>query len=114
MHRWARALKKYKKGVELIENDDQFSPEEKKWSADIKKSCNLNLAATYLKVNDSKEARKACNKVSLTCLRMRILRGLPRCHATVDTTNSGDTTSVSVGKVHLVLTSLQWSTIHST
>lgn len=66
VHRWARALKKYKKGVELIEHDDQFSPEEKKLSADIKKSCNLNLAATYLKVNDSKEARKACNKVSHT------------------------------------------------
>ncbi|KAL0047086.1 hypothetical protein WJX82_006178 [Trebouxia sp. C0006] len=61
--KWARALKKYKKGVELIEHDDQFSAEEKKTSADIKKSCNLNLAATYLKVNDSQEARKACNKV---------------------------------------------------
>ena len=62
--RWARALKKYKKGVELIEHDDQFSSQEKKTSADIKKSCNLNLAATYLKVSDSKEARKACNKLS--------------------------------------------------
>ena len=62
--RWARALKKYKKGVELIEHDDQFGLEEKKTSAEIKKSCNLNLAATYLKVKDSKEARKACNKVS--------------------------------------------------
>lgn len=50
--------------MELIEHDDQFSPEEKKMSADIKKSCHLNLAATCLKVNDSKEARKACNKVS--------------------------------------------------
>jgi len=66
VHRWARALKKYKKGVELIEHDDQFSAEEKKTSADIKKSCNLNLAATYLKVNDSQEARKACNKVRPT------------------------------------------------
>ena len=64
MCRWARALKKYKKGVELIEHDDQFSTEEKKASADIKKSCNLNLAATHLKVNDSREARKACSKVS--------------------------------------------------
>lgn len=70
LHRWARALKKYKKGVELIEHDDQFSAEEKKQSADIKKSCNLNLAATYLKINDSKEARKACSKVShmLSCV----------------------------------------------
>lgn len=61
--RWTRALKKYKKGVELIEHDDQFGLEEKKTSAEIKKSCNLNLAATYLKIKDSKEARKACNKV---------------------------------------------------
>ncbi|KAL3141268.1 hypothetical protein ABBQ38_003603 [Trebouxia sp. C0009 RCD-2024] len=60
---WARALKKYKKGMELIEHDDQFSSDEKKVSADMKKSCNLNLAATYLNINDSKEARKACNKV---------------------------------------------------
>lgn len=66
VHRWARALKKYEKGVELIEHDDQFSAEEKKTSADIKKSCNLNLAATYLKVNDSQKARKACNKVRPT------------------------------------------------
>lgn len=57
-------MKKYKKGVELIEHDDQFNAEEKKVSADIKKSCNLNLAATYLKAKDSKAARKACNKVS--------------------------------------------------
>lgn len=63
--RWARALKKYKKGVELIEHDDQFGEQEKKSSAEIKKSCNLNLAATYLKTKDSKEARKACNKVHL-------------------------------------------------
>ena len=78
MDRWARALKKYKKGVELIEHDDQFSPEEKKVSADIKKLCNLNLAATYLKVNDSKEARKACNKVCRLrlCLPFVLSRGV--------------------------------------
>ena len=86
VHRFARALKKYKKGVELIEHDDQFSPEEKRQSADIKKSCNLNLAATYLKVNDSKEARKACNKVS----HMPVLSPSPFgvCHGTMRAVNT--------------------------
>lgn len=78
MDRWARAIKKYKKGVELIEHDDQFSPEEKKLSADVKKSCNLNLAATYLKTSDSKEARKACNKVSHMLLCLPIKFGVSR------------------------------------
>ena len=61
--RWQRALRKYKKGVEFIEHDDQFSDPEKKQSSEIKKSCNLNLAAVHLKLNDSKEACRACNKV---------------------------------------------------
>lgn len=66
--RWQRALKKYKKGVELIEHDDQFSDQEKKQSSEIKKSCNLNLAAVHLKLHDSKEACRACNKVHTALL----------------------------------------------
>lgn len=61
--KWQRALKKYQKGVEFIEHDDQFSDQEKKQSSEIKKSCNLNLAAVHLKLNNVKEACRACNKV---------------------------------------------------
>ena len=45
-------------------HDDSFSAEEKRQSRDIKKSCNLNLAAAYLKLQRPMDARKAADKVS--------------------------------------------------
>lgn len=43
--------------------DEQFSADEKKAARDIKKSCNLNLAAAHLKLDNPAEARKAADKV---------------------------------------------------
>lgn len=59
----AAAVKRYKRATELINFDDQFSAEEKRQSKDIKKSCNLNLAAAYLKLKDFSQAQAACSKV---------------------------------------------------
>ena len=76
-NRWQRALKKYKKGVEFVEHDDQFSDQEKKESGEIKKLCNLNIAAVLLKLGDSKEARKTCSKVKLSCWARTLSVALP-------------------------------------
>lgn len=57
------AVKRYKRAVDLIGYDDTFAPDEKRQSKDIKKSCNLNMAAAYLKLQDWKQAQAACGKV---------------------------------------------------
>ena len=63
--------------MEFIEHDDQFSDQEKKQSSEIKKSCNLNLAAVHLKLHDSKEACRACNKVhTALLLNKRLSQGI--------------------------------------
>ncbi|KAL4419972.1 hypothetical protein ABPG75_007070 [Micractinium tetrahymenae] len=60
---YARAVQRYDKAMQAIEYDDQFSADEKKAARDIKKSCNLNLAAAHLKLGNAAEARKAADKV---------------------------------------------------
>lgn len=60
---YAKAVQRYNKAVEAIEVDEQFSVEEKKASRDVKKSCNLNVAAAQLKLGNPVEARKAADKV---------------------------------------------------
>ena len=67
--KWQRAIKKYKAAGDAIEYDDKYSAELKSEGRAIKKSCNLNLAAAYLKVGQAADARKACDKVrSQECL----------------------------------------------
>ncbi|KAK9813598.1 hypothetical protein WJX73_009452 [Symbiochloris irregularis] len=57
------AVKRYKKALDMINYDDQFAAEEKRQSTDIKKSCNLNLAAAYLKLQDYTQSQQAAGKV---------------------------------------------------
>ncbi|KAL4420120.1 hypothetical protein ABPG77_000291 [Micractinium sp. CCAP 211/92] len=60
---YAKAVQRYDKAMQAIEYDEQFSADEKKAARDIKKSCNLNLAAAHLKLGNPAEARKAADKV---------------------------------------------------
>ena len=59
----AGAIKRYKRATDLVNFDDQYSVEEKRQSREIKRSCNLNLAAAYLKLREYAEAQAACGKV---------------------------------------------------
>ncbi|KAL9271382.1 Peptidyl-prolyl cis-trans isomerase FKBP65-like protein [Drosera capensis] len=61
--KYARASKRYEKGVKYIEYDTSFSDEEKKQSKALKVTCNLNNAACKLKLKDYKQAEKLCTKV---------------------------------------------------
>lgn len=61
--KYARASKRYEKGVGFIEHDSSFSDEEKQRAKLLKISCNLNNAACKLKLKDYKEAVKLCTKV---------------------------------------------------
>ncbi|KAG1330862.1 Peptidylprolyl isomerase [Cocos nucifera] len=61
--KYARASKRYEKGVKFIEYDSSFSDEEKKQSKVLKITCNLNNAACKLKLKDYKQAEKLCTKV---------------------------------------------------
>ena len=63
--KFGRASKKYKKAIDLIDYDSKFEGELKVRSRDIKKGANLNLAACYLRLKQHKEARAACDKVTL-------------------------------------------------
>ncbi|PSC75187.1 peptidyl-prolyl cis-trans isomerase FKBP62-like [Micractinium conductrix] len=60
---YSRAIGRYDKALQCIEHDDNFSSDEKKQARDVKKSCNLNLAAAHLKLNAPIAARKAADKV---------------------------------------------------
>jgi peptidylprolyl isomerase len=61
--KYARASKRYERGVKYIEYDSTFDEEEKKKSKDLKIACNLNDAACKLKLKDYKEAAKLSTKV---------------------------------------------------
>ncbi|XP_027081237.1 70 kDa peptidyl-prolyl isomerase isoform X1 [Coffea arabica] len=61
--KYARASKRYEKGVGFVEYDSSFSDEEKQQAKLLKISCNLNNAACKLKLKDYKEAVKLCTKV---------------------------------------------------
>eukprot|EP01024_Parvocaulis_polyphysoides_P007406 TRINITY_DN12201_c0_g1_i4.p1 TRINITY_DN12201_c0_g1~~TRINITY_DN12201_c0_g1_i4.p1 ORF type:complete len:537 (-),score=109.79 TRINITY_DN12201_c0_g1_i4:556-2166(-) len=60
---WKRATKCYEKAIKLIDYDNSFSSEEQKDSREVRKSTQLNLAASCLKLNEFKEAVKNCDKV---------------------------------------------------
>lgn len=62
--RFTMALLRYKKVVDLFNRIDTWKDEDQKQKAkDIKKVCELNKAACYLKLNDYAEAKKSCNVV---------------------------------------------------
>ncbi|KAL4857094.1 Peptidyl-prolyl cis-trans isomerase [Chlorella vulgaris] len=60
---YARAVQRYNKATEIIEFDEGFTPEQKQQAKEVKRSCNLNLAAAQLKLGNAVEARKAADKV---------------------------------------------------
>ncbi|KAB2067319.1 hypothetical protein ES319_A09G218800v1 [Gossypium barbadense] len=61
--KFERASKRYEKAVSFIEYDSSFNDEEKKQAKLLKVNCNLNNAASKLKLKDYKQAAKLCTKV---------------------------------------------------
>merc|ERR1712187_401658 len=61
--RFALALQRYKKTAEMINYIDNFKEENKVKAKDLKKACELNKAAVYLKLKDYTEARSACDTI---------------------------------------------------
>jgi len=61
--RFAMALGRYKKVSDLFNYIDNFKDENKTKAKDLKKACELNKAACYLKLSDWIEANKACAEV---------------------------------------------------
>ncbi|CAG7872428.1 unnamed protein product [Brassica rapa] len=61
--KYARASKRYERGVKFIEYDSSFDEEDKKKAKALKIACNLNNAACKLKLKDYKEAAKLSTKV---------------------------------------------------
>lgn len=57
------ALERYKKVVDLLNHTDSFSSDNKAKASDLKKVCELNKAACYLKLKQYSEAKKACDAV---------------------------------------------------
>merc|ERR1712113_719258 len=57
------ALQRYKKVVELFGYVDNFKEENKTKAAELKRLCESNQAACYLKLLDFAEAKKACENV---------------------------------------------------
>ncbi|PRW33606.1 peptidyl-prolyl cis-trans isomerase FKBP62-like isoform A [Chlorella sorokiniana] len=60
---YRRAIQQYDKALQAIEFDEGFDADQKKAAKEVKKSCNLNLAAAQLKLGNAAEARKATDKV---------------------------------------------------
>lgn len=58
--------------------DEGFDADQKKAAKEVKKSCNLNLAAAQLKLGNAVEARKAADKVRFAqCWYIRSLDAVP-------------------------------------
>merc|ERR1711879_21855 len=57
------ALGRYKKIAEMFNYIDNFKEENKVKAKDLKKACELNKAACYLKLEDYPEAKKSCTAV---------------------------------------------------
>lgn len=57
------ALERYKKVIDLFNYTDNFKEENKAKAKDLKKVCELNLAACHLKVKDYSAAKKSCTTV---------------------------------------------------
>jgi len=58
--RFAMALGRYKKVADLFNYIDNFKEDNKVKAKELKKVCELNKAACYLKLEDWAEARKSC------------------------------------------------------
>ena len=52
--------------LDLVKAEDTLKAEEKPLARDIRRSCNLNLAAAYLRENDHKGALEATTQVGFT------------------------------------------------
>jgi len=62
--RFVMALMRYKKVADIFNYIDNWKDEDQKKKAkDLKKVCELNKAACYLKLSDFAEAKKSCNAV---------------------------------------------------
>ena len=61
--RWLLAVKKYERGLTMVERMDMASPEQERAVGDLRRSCNLNLAAAHLKLDDPAAAQKAASLV---------------------------------------------------
>merc|ERR1712151_1405760 len=61
--RIAMALGRYKKIAEMFNYIDNYKEENKAKAKDIKKACELNKTACYLKLEDYSEAKKSCTTV---------------------------------------------------
>jgi FKBP-type peptidyl-prolyl cis-trans isomerase len=61
--RVAMALGRYKKVVDLFSYIDNFQADNKEKAKDLKKVCELNKAACFLKLGQDTEARTACDTV---------------------------------------------------
>lgn len=57
------AIKLWERAKQAIEYDESFEAEAKRISKELKRTCELNLAAAHLKAGRPMEARKAANKV---------------------------------------------------
>jgi len=57
------ALERYKKVIDLFNHTDNFKEENKAKAKDLKKVCELNLAACHIKVKDYSAAKKSCTNV---------------------------------------------------
>ena len=62
--RWLLAVKKYERGLKMVETMDKASPEQERAVGDLRRSCNLNLAAAYLKLDNPVAAQKAASVVN--------------------------------------------------
>ena len=60
---FAAAVKKYSRALNFVEYDSGFGAEAKAQAAELKKACNLNLAAARLRTRDWKGAVTAADKV---------------------------------------------------
>jgi len=61
--RFVMALQRYKKVAEMFSYVDNFKEENKAKAKELKKLCNLNKAACYLKMDEHFEAKGACDSV---------------------------------------------------
>merc|ERR1712066_983007 len=57
------ALQRYKKVAELFGYVDNWKEENKTKALEMKKSCELNKSACYIKLQDWKEAKTMCNSI---------------------------------------------------
>lgn len=73
------AVNKYKRALSAVEHNSNMDQENKRKASDIKKTCNLNLAAVYLKQENFREAKSACDKVGLLCVERATVDHVSHC-----------------------------------